>query len=182
MWYWGSIFLQYNTYFAVTDHINGHEQDVFTAPRLTNTPYMDVTTLPSPCQGWRAHSRWAGAWGCAPSCPTAVPAAGSTTCDPWAQSWSHCGPRAGCQPSPVSNNHVTLNKSKDKFVYSAVSSPQERFTLYFPDRPVHSDTISSSPGSIQPYATINAQRLLVHISTTVYSQVLIYTAEWTGAM
>ena len=25
--------------------------------------------------------------------------------------------------------------------------------------------------------TINARRLLVHISTTVYSQVLIYTAE-----
>ena len=32
-------------------------------------------------------------------------------------------------------------------------------------------------GSIQPYATINARRLLVHISTTVYCQVLIHTAE-----
>ena len=51
------------------------------------------------------------------------------------------------------------------------------FTLYFPDRPVQSDTISASLGSIQPYATINARRLLVHISTSVYSQVLIYTAE-----
>ena len=50
----------------------------------------------------------------------------------------------------------------------------KRFTLYFPDRPVHSDT---SLGSIQPYATINARRLLIHISTTVYSQVFIYTAE-----
>ena len=30
---------------------------------------------------------------------------------------------------------------------------QDRFTLYFPDRYVHSDTISASPGSIQPYAT-----------------------------
>ena len=69
---------------------------------------------------------------------------------------------------------------KGKFVYSAVSSPQDRskrFTLYFPDRPVHSDTISASLGSIQPYATINARKLLVHISTTVCSQVLIYTAE-----
>ena len=50
-------------------------------------------------------------------------------------------------------------------------------TLYFPDRPVHSDTISASLESIQPDATINARRLLVHTSTTVYSQVLICTAE-----
>ena len=76
--------------------------------------------------------------------------------------------------------NATLRKRQGKFLYSAVSSPQDRsklFTLYFPDRPVHSDTISASLGSIQPYATINAQRLLVHISTTVHSQVLIYTAE-----
>ena len=46
--------------------------------------------------------------------------------------------------------------------------------------PVQSDTISASLGSIQPYATINARRLLVHISTNVYSHVLIY--ELTGAM
>jgi len=73
-----------------------------------------------------------------------------------------------------------LKLSKGNFLYSAVSSPQDRskrFTLYFPDRPVHSDTISASLGSIQPYATINARRLLVHISTTVYSQVLIYSAK-----
>ena len=43
-------------------------------------------------------------------------------------------------------------------------------------------TQTPSLGSIQPYVAINARRLLVHISTTVYSQVLIYTAEWTGAM
>ena len=44
-------------------------------------------------------------------------------------------------------------KVKGKFLYSAVSSPQDRskrFTLYFLDRPVHSDTISASLGSIQP--------------------------------
>ena len=67
-----------------------------------------------------------------------------------------------------------------KFLYSAVSSPQDRskrFTLYFPDRLVQSDTISASLGSIQPYAAINARRLLVHISTTVYSQVLIQLNE-----
>ena len=48
---------------------------------------------------------------------------------------------------------------------------QSTFTLYFSDKPDQSDTISTSLGSIQPYATINAQRLLVHISTTVYSQI-----------
>ena len=42
--------------------------------------------------------------------------------------------------------------------------------------------ISASLGSIHPYATINARRLFAHTSTTVYSQILIYTAEWTGAM
>ena len=76
-------------------------------------------------------------------------------------------------------------KSKGKFLYSAVSSPQDcskHFTLYFPGRPVQSNTVSTSLGSIQPYAAINAQSLLVHISTTVYSQVLIHTAKWTGAM
>ena len=38
---------------------------------------------------------------------------------------------------------------KGNFLYSAVSSLQDRskgFTLYFPDRPVHSDTISASLG------------------------------------
>ena len=58
----------------------------------------------------------------------------------------------------------------------------KRFTHYFPGRSVQSNTISTSLGSIQPHAAINARRLLVHISTSVYSQVLIYTAEWTGAM
>ena len=80
----------------------------------------------------------------------------------------------------VKRKLIKLTVKKGKFLYSAVSSPQDRskrFTLYFPDRPVHSDTISASLGSIQPYATINVRRLLVHISTTVCSQVLIYTAE-----
>ena len=65
-------------------------------------------------------------------------------------------------------------------LYSAVSSPLYRskcFTLFaFPDRSVHSDTNSASPGSI-----LARQQLRANISTTVYSQVLVYTAEWTGA-
>ena len=57
--------------------------------------------------------------------------------------------------------------------------PVLRTVLYtlFPDTPVHSDTISASLGSIQPYDTINVRRLLVHISASIYSQVLIYIAE-----
>ena len=57
--------------------------------------------------------------------------------------------------------------------YPVLRTVQSAFTLYFPDRPVHSDTISASLGGIQTYATINVRRLLMHISTTVYSQVLI---------
>ena len=80
----------------------------------------------------------------------------------------------------IINKYKKKRRSKGTFLYSVASSPQDRskrFTFYFPDIPVHSDTISASLGSIQPYATINARRLLVHISTTVYRQVLIYTAE-----
>ena len=66
--------------------------------------------------------------------------------------------------------------------YPVLRTAQSTFTLYFPDRPVQSNTISTALGSIPPYATINARRLLIHISTTVYSQVLIYTAECTKAM
>ncbi len=47
----------------------------------------------------------------------------------------------GCR---VRHTFAVGKKSKGKFLYSAVSSPQDRskhFTLYFPDRPVHSDTI-----------------------------------------
>ena len=68
------------------------------------------------------------------------------------------------------------------FLYSAVSSPldrSKRFTLFaLPGRPVHSDTNSASPGSILAMSNY-VQRLNTHISTTVYSQVLIYTDEST---
>ena len=54
-------------------------------------------------------------------------------------------------------------KQKVKFLYSAVSNPQDRskrFTLCF--RAVHSDTILASLGSIQSYATINARTHIHH--------------------
>ena len=74
---------------------------------------------------------------------------------------------------------------KGKLLYSAVFSPQDRskhFTLYFRGRSVHSDTISASLGNIQPYATINARRLLIHISTNwvIDSWVNWSNVEWTN--
>ena len=69
-------------------------------------------------------------------------------------------------------------------LYSAVSSPMdcsERFTLFaFPGSPVHSDTVLGFSWKHSSHAAI-AQRLFNHISTTVYRQVLIYTAESTEA-
>ena len=74
-------------------------------------------------------------------------------------------------------------KGKGMFLYSAVSSPldrSKRFTLSSPGRPVHSDTVLGFSWKHSSHAAI-AQRLFTHISTTVYSQVLIYTAESTEA-
>ena len=74
-------------------------------------------------------------------------------------------------------------KSKGLVLYSAVSSPldrSKRFTLSSPDRPVHSDTVLGFSWKHSSHAAI-AQRLFTHISTTVYSQILIYTAETTEA-
>ena len=74
-------------------------------------------------------------------------------------------------------------KGKGMVLYSAVSSPldrSKRFTLSSPDRPVHSDTVLGFSWKHSSHAAI-AQRLFTHISTTVYSQVLIYTAESTEA-
>ena len=49
-------------------------------------------------------------------------------------------------------HNITVLKVKVVFLYSAVSNPldrSKRFTLFaLPDRPVHSDTNSASPGSI----------------------------------
>ena len=75
------------------------------------------------------------------------------------------------------------DKKKGLVLYSVVSSPldrSKRFTLSSPGRPVHSDTVLGFSWKHSSHAAI-AQRLFTHISTTVYSQVLIYTAESTEA-
>ena len=74
-------------------------------------------------------------------------------------------------------------KKKGMVLYSAVSSPldrSQRFTLSSPGRPVHSDTVLGFSWKHSSHAAI-AQRPFTHISTTIYSQVLIYTAESTEA-
>ena len=76
------------------------------------------------------------------------------------------------------------SKKKSMVLYSAVSSPldrSKRFTLSSPGRPVHSDTVLGFSWKHSSHVAI-AQRLFTHISTTVYSQVLIYTAESTEAL
>ena len=55
----------------------------------------------------------------------------------------------------------SVKKGKVKFLYSAVSNPQDcskRFTLYFPGRHVQSHTITTYVGNIQPYAEINVRK------------------------
>ena len=87
-----------------------------------------------------------------------------------------------CKSSRHANGQNS-KKKKGMVLYSAVSSPldrSKRFTLSSPGRPVHSDTVLGFSWKHSSHAAI-AQRLFNHISTTVYSQVLIYTAESTEA-
>ena len=73
---------------------------------------------------------------------------------------------------------------KGRFLYSAVSSPldrSKRFTLFaLPGRPVHSDTNSASPGCILAKQQVRAKTKSLTFPP-LYSHVLIYTAESTGA-
>ena len=83
----------------------------------------------------------------------------------------------------TSNHQYVSSGEKGMVLYSAVSSPldrSKRFTLSSPGRPVHSDTVLGFSWKHSSHAAI-AQRLFTHIFTTVYSQVLIYTAESTEA-
>ena len=69
------------------------------------------------------------------------------------------------------------------FLYSAVSSPldrSKRFTLFLPWQTCSLRHQLGFSWKHSSHAAI-AQRLFTHISTTVYSQVLIYTAESTEA-
>ena len=60
--------------------------------------------------------------------------------------------------------HIKRQLSKGKFLYNAVSCPQDRskcFTLYFPDRPVHSDatlTTINAEGCSYTYPPLSIAR------------------------
>ena len=71
-------------------------------------------------------------------------------------------------------------KGKSKFLcrtYPVLRTAPCVFTLYFPGRPVQSNTVSTSLGTSSQMLQLMCERLLIHMATTVYSQVLIYTAE-----
>ena len=56
---------------------------------------------------------------------------------------------------------VYVGKKKVSFYiaqYPVHRTAQSAFTHYFPGRPVQSNTISTSLGSIQPHATINVRK------------------------
>ena len=93
--------------------------------------------------------------------------------------------KTSCTKYPValSQNRLISFQGKGMVLYSAVSSPldrSKRFTLSSPGRPVNSGTVLGFSWKHYSHAAI-AQRLFTHNSTTVYSQVLIYTAESTEA-
>ena len=76
--------------------------------------------------------------------------------------------------------------SKGKSLYSAVSSPQDCskcFNTLLPRQicsiKYHLNFSGKHPATCYK---LMCKKLLVHIATTVYSQVLIYTAEWTGVL
>ena len=82
-----------------------------------------------------------------------------------------------CFRTLYNDMQVKVNVSSYIAQIPVLGTVQSDFTLYFHDRPVQSSFVSTSLGGIQPYATVNARKLLVHISTDVYSQILIHTAE-----
>ena len=69
-----------------------------------------------------------------------------------------------------------------KGMFCAVSSPSDRskrFTLFLPwQTSAFRHQLGFSGKHCRP-AAITRERLLTHISTTLYSQVVIYTADWT---
>ena len=86
--------------------------------------------------------------------------------------------RFSSESSLLSPDHKKVIKVSSYIAqYPGLWIAQSAFTLYFPDRLVQSNTVSTSLGSIQPYVIINARRMLVPISNTVYSQVLNYTVD-----
>ena len=62
--------------------------------------------------------------------------------------------------------------------YTIVRRTSQSAIHSIPGWPVHSETKSTYFGNIQPLCNYCTNTINSHISTNVYSQVLIYTAEW----
>ena len=73
----------------------------------------------------------------------------------------------------VNTHGATVNRGEIVSMYAGL------YTLP-PGRPVHSDTNSASLGSILATQQLRAKTIHSHFHHCLY-QVLIYTAEWTGA-
>ena len=72
--------------------------------------------------------------------------------------------------------------SKGKFLYSAVTSPQDCSKHFISLADLFNQKASQLLYAASSHAAINAQRLLRQISTTVYSQLLFHIAEWARAI
>ena len=84
----------------------------------------------------------------------------------------------------IGYHHFAIRKKKDMFLYSAVSSPLDRsklFTLFLPLTDLFIPTQTRLLQEAFKPCSNYAHRLNTHISTTVYSQVPIYTVKSTGA-
>ena len=82
------------------------------------------------------------------------------------------------------NLFIMLGMCKGMFLYRAVSSPldrSKRFTLH-PLADVFIPTSTRLLLEAFSHAAITVQRVFIHIFTTVYSQILIYSAERTEAL
>ena len=80
--------------------------------------------------------------------------------------------------------HVKFQVKRQVLIYRSIQSSEPFKALYtlLPWQTCSLRHHLGFSGKHPAICTINVRRLIVHISTHVYSQVLIYTAEWTGVM
>ena len=87
-------------------------------------------------------------------------------------------PVKDCNTHMCTVEHVKVKVKVTSYIaqYSIIRIAQSAFYTLLPGRPIHLNIILTSLGSIQPHGNfVKAAR--TQIFTTVYSQVLIHTAE-----
>ena len=95
---------------------------------------------------------------------------------------------SGWHKTHTSINKILNNMIKGKGMFSYIARVQSVGSLKahytsspLPDRPVHSGTNSTSLGRILATQQLRSKAIHSHFHRCLYTQVLIYTAEWTGA-